>query len=512
MRILVTGGTGVIGAGAIPELLKAGHEIRLLSRHADRDAAQFTDGVEPYAADAGDPEQLRDAARDCQCVLHIAGIVAEQPPEATFQRVNVDGTRHLLAAATAAHHPFFVYLSSLGADRGGSEYHRSKREAEALVRAYAGPWLILRPGNVFGPGDESVSLLLKLMRALPAVPVVGAGDQPFQPLWFTDLGRVLARAVGDRRLAGRTLELAGAEVTTTAELLDRLAQITNRNPPRLPVPAWIAQIGTTVLESFNGAGEQILARAGLGAPINSAKLSMLLEGSVIPDPANNALTTEFGVTPTPLDDGLEMIADLLPEQLPGEGVGPIERSEYTAAISGARRDAAGLMDAVCEHLADLMPIEFAAEPEAPREATPGGTMTGTLGPRGNIQVRLVERTRDTATFLTVSGHPLAGILQFATEDSGSEVHFTIRIWSQPANVLDWVAMRTIGGLMQSQNWRSLVRRVVALSGGAAAGVHRRSRRLELGERLAVEQWAQRLTLDHRRQELAQAIGSGSRRP
>ena len=38
MRVLVTGGTGVIGEGLLPELLNRGHHVRLLTRHAEDDA------------------------------------------------------------------------------------------------------------------------------------------------------------------------------------------------------------------------------------------------------------------------------------------------------------------------------------------------------------------------------------------------------------------------------------------------------------------------------------------
>src|SRR5699024_4353138 len=114
---------------------------------------------------------------------------------------NIEGTRLLLAAAEAAGAPFFVFISSLGADEGESDYHRSKRAAESLVRAYRGRWLILRPGNVYGPGDETISMLLKMLRTLPAVPVIDDGEQPFQPVWFADLGEAIAHAFADPGLS-----------------------------------------------------------------------------------------------------------------------------------------------------------------------------------------------------------------------------------------------------------------------------------------------------------------------
>src|SRR5687768_12266080 len=99
MKVLVTGGTGVVGKSAVDHLLRRGHTVRLLSRHADDDARQWAEGVEPRTGDVGDPAALRGAADGCDAVLHVAGIVAETPPEVTFEKVNVQGTRNLVEEA-----------------------------------------------------------------------------------------------------------------------------------------------------------------------------------------------------------------------------------------------------------------------------------------------------------------------------------------------------------------------------------------------------------------------------
>src|SRR5215218_5031048 len=164
MRVLVTGGTGVVGKPAVDHLLGRGHTVRLLSRNAERDAKQWPERVDPFEATVGDRASMRGAADGCDALLHIAGIVAEDPPEVTFQRVNVDGTRYLVEEAARAGVKRFVHVSSLGADRGESVYHRSKLASEEVAREFKGDWLILRPGNVYGPGDEVISLLLKMVR------------------------------------------------------------------------------------------------------------------------------------------------------------------------------------------------------------------------------------------------------------------------------------------------------------------------------------------------------------
>ncbi|MBD0320333.1 MAG: NAD-dependent epimerase/dehydratase family protein [Gemmatimonadetes bacterium] len=62
MKVLVTGGTGVVGKASVDRLLAAGHTVRLLSRHADDDARQWPQGVEPRTGDVTTDEGVRGAA------------------------------------------------------------------------------------------------------------------------------------------------------------------------------------------------------------------------------------------------------------------------------------------------------------------------------------------------------------------------------------------------------------------------------------------------------------------
>ncbi|HET9776813.1 MAG TPA: NAD-dependent epimerase/dehydratase family protein, partial [Gemmatimonadaceae bacterium] len=99
MRVLVTGGTGVIGEATITDLLRHGHEVRLLTRNATDDAKLWAAGVESWPASVCDQNELKGCAEGCDLVLHIAGIVEESPPGLTYESVNVEGTRNVVREA-----------------------------------------------------------------------------------------------------------------------------------------------------------------------------------------------------------------------------------------------------------------------------------------------------------------------------------------------------------------------------------------------------------------------------
>ena len=99
MKVLVTGGTGVIGDSVVRALHARGHTVRVLTRHAGRDQRWWPPGVDGWAGDVSDERTIRGAAQDCEAVIHVAGIVTEDPPNRTFQRVNIDGTRYVALEA-----------------------------------------------------------------------------------------------------------------------------------------------------------------------------------------------------------------------------------------------------------------------------------------------------------------------------------------------------------------------------------------------------------------------------
>jgi NADH dehydrogenase len=458
MQVLVAGGTGLIGTAAVDALLERGHRVRLLSRHAQEDARRWKSeaGVEPFAADVRDAKALRGSADGCDAVLVSIGIVKESPPDLTFETMNVDSTEQLVRETERAGVERFVFVSSLGAERGKSPYHRSKLEAERLVRAFRGNWTIARTGNVFGPGDEVLSMLLQLVRTLPAVPTIGFGDQPFQPVWHVDLGKALAVLVERDDLGGQTLELAGGEEITVNALLDRFGEITGRHPARIPVPSFIAKLGLKIGDA-----------AGIDLPFSESHIQMLVEENVVRSPQGNALQSVLGVTPTPLDEALRQLADAAPEQLPDEGSGSLKRKRYLARIVGADCSAEELCRRVCENFARVAPTETGVEPGTPTTLAVGQTLTLHLPFRGNVQVRCEEITATTISLVTLVGHPLAGMVRFAFLADNRAIRCEIDTFFRAANAVDRVLMGTVGAGMQERSWIDSARRIVELSGGTA---------------------------------------------
>jgi uncharacterized protein YbjT (DUF2867 family) len=502
MKVLVTGGTGVVGQAAVTELLKRGHTIRLVSRNAEEDARQWLEGVESWPADVTDQAALRGSAEGCDLVLHVAGIVDEAPPELTFEAVNMEGTRTMVREAERCRVGRFVYVSSLGAEAGDSPYHRSKRRAEEIVRGFAGGWIILRPGNVYGPGDEVVSRILTMVRTFPVVPVLGTGDDKFQPLWAEDLALALGECVRRTDLHGRVLEVAGEEKTSLNDIVDRLSDITGRSPARVPIPSFVASAGVT-----------IAGLLGAKLPVNESQLIMLSEGNVIATPGGNALTGVFHIKPTPLDSGLRKLADAQPEQTPDQGVGSLERKRFWVDIAGSPLKPEELFARFRMRFGELAPLSMnlQAEPGTPTTLSKGNTLTMSLPVRGNVQVRVEQTTPNTAVLVTLAGHPLCGAIRFLAEQRGDLVRFEVQVHDRPANLADWLVMRTVGEGVQATSWERLVLAMVEESGGAQVSpVQSESEFLDEARAERVEAWVKELVVERKRDQ--QAMSRSPTRP
>lgn len=484
MKILVTGGTGVVGESAVRALHRRGHTVRVLSRHANSEKG-WPAGVEAWEGDVSDEQSIRGAASGCEAVLHIAGIVEERPPETTFQSVNIDGTRYVLLEAERSGVQKVVYVSSLGAERGQSDYHRSKYVAEDVVRAFSRDWIVLRPGAVYGPGDEHVSVLLRMIRTLPVIPTIGDGNQPFQPLWHEDLAEALASAVERADVKCVTLDIAGPDFTSQNDLTDRMRKLTNRSAPQAPLPEFIASWGLRALDAI-----------GVNVPFNESQLRMLTEGNYIKNGKPNALTDVFQITPTTLETGLGQLLDVQPEQLPEEGVGALTQKRFWVDVRGSQYTEDSLFAYVREHLPELMSsaiIKVKAEPHASTLIEEGETLTLEIPLRGHIQVRVAEVVDRRITLLTVAGHPIAGAVRFLVETRGDALRFEVQVYDRAASVFDQIMLRTLGEWLQRAAWVGLAENVARVAGDPSAEVQTAQEELNDDQLRAINEWTSTLS-------------------
>ncbi len=270
MNVLVSGGSGFVGSEIVRQLVAAGHRVRVLSRGFRR----LDPAVRSVHGSVLDPGCLPEACAGCDAVVHLVGIISEIGGQ-TFERVHVDGTRNLLAAARAAGVPRFIHMSALGTRPDAvARYHRTKWAAEESVRASGLDWTLFRPSLVFGPGDHFVGLFARISRWSPVLPVMGDGQALLQPVAVDEVARCFVGALAEPRSIGRTFDLCGSERLSFDAVLDAILAATGRRRMKLHIPLPIARLQAAVMESVF---PRILRRP---SPLNRDQLLMLSEDNV----------------------------------------------------------------------------------------------------------------------------------------------------------------------------------------------------------------------------------------
>jgi 2-alkyl-3-oxoalkanoate reductase len=289
MVTMVTGATGFIGGQLATTLLERGDHVRVLVRDAGRAETMRQRGADLVVGDVGDAGSLRRAAEGVEYVYHCAGLVGDWLDRAEARRVNVEGTRSLLAACSGAGVRRLIHFSSLavfgtghhyGTDeaapyRYGDPYTDSKIESERAVLDFAErgelETVSLRPGFVYGPGDYH--LLPQLVDALVTgrFAYIGDGSKELNSSYVVDVVQAALLAQDKAEAVGQVYNIADGARTTLREFITFICGYLQIRAPtrRVPVPL-VALVAAPVLE---GLGR--LTRAKEAPLMNRMRLRLL---------------------------------------------------------------------------------------------------------------------------------------------------------------------------------------------------------------------------------------------
>jgi NADH dehydrogenase len=244
--ILVTGGTGFVGSHVVHALRVLDQPVRALARKPEKQDRLRAWGAEVVQGDMTDAESLRRAAEGADTVVHLVAI----PPfsgDNAVDRLMVQGTHDLVAAAQAAGVKRFVLMSALGAKEETQDvapYLRGKWAMEEAVRSSGVDHTIFRPSFIFGRDGGMLPSLLKLARYSPVLPV--PSTRRLQPIWAEDVAGFFAGAVEGK--GNGTYELGGPDQVTWSELLDRIRRVLGKRRMKVQIPLGLSKVGATAAQ------------------------------------------------------------------------------------------------------------------------------------------------------------------------------------------------------------------------------------------------------------------------
>jgi nucleoside-diphosphate-sugar epimerase len=153
---------------------------------------------------------------------------------ADIWRVNVEGTRRLLEAATEAQVNRIVVLSSMSAFEGTSQlYGKAKLEIEAMTAQFGG--CTVRPGLVYGERSGGMAGTLRKLTSFPIVPVIAGGTGVYT-VWESDLAMAMVAITAAWTMQSGTISVAHPSRVPLAYILKSFAAQENRSCRLVPIP------------------------------------------------------------------------------------------------------------------------------------------------------------------------------------------------------------------------------------------------------------------------------------
>jgi nucleoside-diphosphate-sugar epimerase len=281
MRALVTGGGGFLGAAVVRQLRARGDDVRSFAR-GDYPALRAL-GVDVVRGDLDDAAAVSRACAGVDVVFHVAAKAGIWGRADDYDRANVRGTEHILAACRRNDLRTLVFTSSPSVVFGGApieggdeslaypkrylaHYPRTKAVAEQLVLAandLAGLRTVaLRPHLIWGPGDNHLVPRIIARARAGQLRRVGDGRAIVDSVYVENAAeahllaadRLRADAGADaNHPAGKAYFITNEEPVAIGDLLDRILAAADLPPVRRAIPAPVAYAAGLVAETIFGA-------------------------------------------------------------------------------------------------------------------------------------------------------------------------------------------------------------------------------------------------------------------
>ncbi|MFL5572468.1 MAG: complex I NDUFA9 subunit family protein, partial [Gemmatimonadaceae bacterium] len=236
--VLVTGAAGLVGTHTCRELAKNGWQVRALIRDPAKAATALGQlPVEFRVGDVRDATTLRSSLNGCGAVVHLAAIAIEKKNE-SYVETNTAATERLISAARAENVDRIVFMSQNGADsRSPHRFLHSKGVAQDSMRTSGLRWTVLRPSVIFGPEDQFVNVLGRLIKLTPKFfPLPGGGKARFQPIAVDDVARVVRMSLEKKETVHQSYDLGGAVPLTLKDMTERILTAMGTTRRLVPVP------------------------------------------------------------------------------------------------------------------------------------------------------------------------------------------------------------------------------------------------------------------------------------
>ena len=219
---LVTGASGYVGGRLIDRMLAESRSVRALARDPSRLSPR--EDVEVVGGDLLSGRGVRAALQGCETAYYLVHSM-EAAGEPDFAGRDRRAAEAFAAAARDAGVERVVYLGGIVPSAGTPSAHIASRlEVEQILLEAAPSATALRASIVIGAGSSSFRMLVRLVERLRVLPMPAWRDNLTQPIAERDAVEFLARTPQVAAAAGRSLDIAGPDVVSYGQMIERIAE------------------------------------------------------------------------------------------------------------------------------------------------------------------------------------------------------------------------------------------------------------------------------------------------
>ncbi len=259
MRILVTGASGAIGTDLVPRLARDGHAVRAFARTPARVTAEgVADIVQGDAVTGAGLDAALEGVEVAYFLIHsMEGAAADG---GTFADRDRRAARRFAAGAASAGVRRIVYLGGLlPAGAALSPHLASRLEVETTLLGAVPEALALRASIVIGARSRSFRFLVRLVERVPVMPLPAWRIHRTRPVDARDVIDFLAAAATSDAVDGPlSLDLAGPDLLTYAQLLERIRDALLLGRPRLDLPLTLTPVASRVAAAIAGEDPELI--------------------------------------------------------------------------------------------------------------------------------------------------------------------------------------------------------------------------------------------------------------
>lgn len=289
---LVTGATGYVGARLLRRLAGEGRAVRALARRPAR--LEPLDGVEPVAGDLVSGAGLARALDGCATAYYLVhSMEAAAGNGHPFADRDRTAAQRFARAAANAGVERIVYLGGIEPAAPLSAHLRSRLEVERILLDAVPRSTALRASIVVGAGSSSFRILVRLVERLRVLPLPAWRGNRTQPIAERDVIEYLARTPAVPGAAGRSVDIAGPDVVTYGEMIERIADAMGVGRLPLGLGASLTPPAAAVVAAVTGLPLELVR-----------PLMESLESDLLPRDAGEAPRL-YGIRPLPFDRAVE---------------------------------------------------------------------------------------------------------------------------------------------------------------------------------------------------------------